>query len=210
MDNFIEGGMMKLGALVITSLLTATAMTSNASELQTATFAGGCFWCVEKDFEHVKGVTEAVSGYTGGILPNPTYRNHGKHIEAVRITYDPSIVSYNQLLDVFWRSVDPTDAGGQFCDRGNSYKTAIFANNDQQKMQAEKSKQSLETSNALNKLIATPVREAGPWTNAEEYHQDYYKKNPLRYKFYRYNCGRDARIKDLWGDQAHAGIDHTS
>ncbi len=201
---------MKLGATIIAFAMGLSAATATAAELQTATFAGGCFWCVEKDFEHVKGVSEAVSGYTGGLLPNPTYRNHGQHIEAVQITYDPTIVSYTELLKVFWRSVDPTDGGGQFCDRGNSYKTAIFANTDEQATLANQSKAELQASNVLKKPIVTPVRQAGPWTNAEDYHQDYYKKNPLRYKFYRFNCGRDAKIQDLWGDQAHSGIDHSS
>ncbi|MBL4667350.1 MAG: peptide-methionine (S)-S-oxide reductase MsrA [Sneathiella sp.] len=201
---------MKLGAAVIAFFMGISTIPTHAAELQTATFAGGCFWCVEKDFEHVKGVTEAVSGYTGGDLPNPTYRNHGQHIEAVRITYDPAIVTYPELLAVFWRSVDPTDAGGQFCDRGNSYTTAIFANTENQRAQAEQSKQELLASKTLSKPVVTPIRKAGPWTDAEDYHQDYYKINPLRYQFYRYNCGRDAKIKDLWGDQAHSGIDYSS
>jgi peptide-methionine (S)-S-oxide reductase len=197
---------MKIRNLLFSALLVGSAFNVNAAELEVATFAGGCFWCVEKDFEHVKGVKDAVSGYTGGLLPSPTYRNHGQHIEAVRITYDPSIVSYKELVDVFWRSVDPTDDGGQFCDRGNSYRTAIFANNEEQKAIAERSKAELESSGVLNAPVATPVRVAGPWTDAEDYHQDYYKKSPIRYKFYRYNCGRDQRIQKLWGEQAHAGI----
>ncbi|MEH6494827.1 MAG: peptide-methionine (S)-S-oxide reductase MsrA [Pseudomonas marincola] len=201
---------MKLRATIIAFAMSLSAATATAAELQTATFAGGCFWCVEKDFEHVKGVSEAVSGYTGGLLPNPTYRNHGQHIEAVQITYDPAIVSYTELLKVFWRSVDPTDGGGQFCDRGNSYKTAIFANTDEQAALANQSKMELQASNVLQNPIVTPVRQASPWTDAEDYHQDYYKKNPLRYKFYRFNCGRDAKIQDLWGDQAHSGIDYSS
>ncbi|WP_169568554.1 peptide-methionine (S)-S-oxide reductase MsrA [Sneathiella limimaris] len=171
-----------------------------------AIFAGGCFWCVEKDFEHVKGVKTAVSGYTGGTMANPTYRNHGKHIEAVRISFDPEIISYSELVEIFWRSIDPTDAGGQFCDRGHSYTTAIFATSDDQKLIAEASKAKLVASEILPNPIVTPIRDAGPWTDAEGYHQDYYKKNPLRYKLYRYNCGRDARIEELWKDQALAGI----
>lgn len=200
---------------IVTRMLFATVMVAgaantHAAETKTAVFAGGCFWCVEKDFEHVKGVISAVSGYTGGILPNPTYRNHGQHIEAVRITFDPTIVSYNTLLDIYWRSIDPTDAGGQFCDRGNSYTTAIFANSAEQKEIAEMSKADLSAANPLKAAIVTPIREVGIWTDAEEYHQDYYKKNPIRYKFYRYNCGRDSKIEKLWGDQAHAGIDYSS
>lgn len=196
-------------ALLAATMLTLT-LPAQAAELSTATFAGGCFWCVEKDFEHVKGVESAVSGYTGGTLKNPTYRNHGKHLEAVRITYDPKIVSYDQLLNVYWRSVDPTDAGGQFCDRGNAYKTAIFANSEDQKKVANESKAMLQTAGTLDNPIVTPVLNASTWTDAEEYHQDYYIKNPIRYKFYRYNCGRDATVKALWGDQAHAGIMHPS
>ncbi|GLQ07740.1 peptide-methionine (S)-S-oxide reductase MsrA [Sneathiella chinensis] len=194
-----------LAALLIAATL-AGKTTFAEAPLEVATFAGGCFWCVEKDFEHVDGVISAVSGYTGGQMPNPTYRNHGNHIEAVRITFDPSRVSYQALLDVFWRSVDPTDDGGQFCDRGNSYRTAIFANSPEQKRQAQASKAALEASSRLPAPIVTPVRDAGLWTDAEEYHQDYYLKNPIRYKFYRFNCGRDARIRDLWGDEAHKGI----
>ena len=177
-----------------------------AEETETAIFAGGCFWCVEKDFEHVNGVVDAVSGYTGGMMPNPTYRDHGQHIEAVKITYDPAKVSYAQLVEIFWRSVDPTDAGGQFCDRGNSYSTVIFAVTPEQKEIAEMSKAKLEVSGILPDPVVTPIRDATPWTDAEGYHQDYYKKNPVRYKLYRYGCGRDARIEELWGDDAHKGI----
>jgi len=177
-----------------------------AEETETAIFAGGCFWCVEKDFEHVNGVVDAVSGYTGGMMPNPTYRDHGQHIEAVKITYDPAKVSYAQFVEIFWRSVDPTDAGGQFCDRGNSYSTVIFAVTPEQKEIAEMSKAKLEVSGILPDPVVTPIRDATPWTDAEGYHQDYYKKNPVRYKLYRYGCGRDARIEELWGDDAHKGI----
>jgi len=195
---------------LLTMALLSTSIQVQAADLSIATFAGGCFWCVEKDFEHVEGVKSTVSGYTGGTLNNPTYRNHGKHLEAVRITYDPKIVSYKQLLNVYWRSVDPTDAAGQFCDRGNAYKTAIFANSEDQKKIATMSKTTLQAVGTLKAPIVTPILNASTWTDAEDYHQDYYKKNPIRYKFYRYNCGRDARVKELWGDQAHAGINHPS
>lgn len=201
---------MMIAGSILGIALTGTLATATAEELAVATFAGGCFWCVEKDFEHVKGVTSAASGYTGGMLKNPTYRDHGQHIEAVRITYDPSVVSYSQLLDVFWRSVDATDAGGQFCDRGNSYTTAIFANSETQLKEAETSKANLMSSGALKEPIVTPIRQASHWTDAEEYHQDYYKKNPVRYYLYRKGCGRDARIQELWGAQAHAGIEKSS
>lgn len=178
--------------------------------LKTAIFAGGCFWCVESDFDHVPGVVKTVSGYTGGKTVNPTYKqvtygNTG-HLEAVEITYDPKKVSYAMLVDVFWRSVDPTDAGGQFCDRGHSYQTAIFAATEDEKRIAQASKQALQKSNILEAPIVTPIETAGPFYPAEGYHQDYYQKNPYRYKFYRYRCGRDAHIESLWGEQAHKGI----
>ena len=168
-----------------------------------ATFAGGCFWCVESDFDKVPGVVRTISGYTGGLLKDPTYKRVSAggtgHREAVQIFYDSKKVSYEKLLDIFWRSVDPTDAGGQFCDRGRSYETAIFANSPAQRRLAEASKQKLNKSGVLNKPIVTPIETAGVFYPAEDYHQDYYKKNPLRYKFYRYGCGRDARIRKVWG-----------
>ncbi|MBE7636794.1 peptide-methionine (S)-S-oxide reductase MsrA [Sneathiella sp. P13V-1] len=197
---------MKIRTALLTGLLLNTGLPATAAETEIATVAGGCFWCVEKDFEHVEGVISAVSGYTGGLLQNPTYRNHGKHIEAVQIKYDPAKVSYAELVEIFWRSVDPTDAGGQFCDRGNSYTTAIFANSDEQREIATASKEKLQQSGILKADIVTPIRKAGAWTDAEDYHQDYYKKNPVRYKIYRYGCGRDDRIKELWGNEAHKGI----
>jgi methionine-S-sulfoxide reductase len=175
--------------------------------LEIATFAGGCFWCVEKDFEHVKGVSHAVSGYTGGQLKNPTYRNHGKHVEAVQIFYDPTQVSYKELLDVFWRSTDPTDAGGQFCDRGHSYSNVIFANDEKQLEIAKASKAEIEKSKPFDAPIITPILMANEFTDAEDYHQDYYKKNPIRYKGYRFGCGRDGHVKSLWGDEAHRGVE---
>lgn len=183
-----------------------SARTASAETTEIATFAGGCFWCVESDFEHVDGVLSAVSGYTGGELENPTYRNHGQHIEAVQITFDPAKVSYKKLVEIFWRSIDPVDAGGQFCDRGHSYTTAIFANSADQLKIAQSSKADTDASGDLPKKIVTDIREASTWTDAEGYHQDYYKKNPVRYKFYRHNCGRDDRIRELWKGQAHMGI----
>ena len=176
-----------------------------------ATFAGGCFWCVESDFDRVPGVTRTISGYTGGILRDPTYRQvtagGSGHIESVQIYYDPLKTSFEKLLDVFWHSVDPTDADGQFCDRGDSYATAIFANSPGQKNIAEASRAKLKKSGALKRPIVTPVRMAGTFYPAEGYHQNYYKKNPLRYKFYRLSCGRDSRIEELWGANAHKGIE---
>ena len=175
-----------------------------------ATFAGGCFWCVEADFDHVPGVLRTTSGYTGGTLVNPTYQAVGKggtgHREAVEIVFDPEVVTYEQMLKIFWRSIDPTDGSGQFCDRGETYTTAIFANDPAQSELAERSKQDLEASGKLGKSIATTIETAGPFYPAEDYHQDYYNKNPIRYKFYRFSCGRDSRVEDLWGDEAHHGI----
>ncbi len=175
-----------------------------------ATFAGGCFWCVESDFDTVPGVLRTISGYTGGTLIDPTYdkvtAGGSGHREAVRIFFDPKKVSYATLLEIFWRSVDPTDDGGQFCDRGESYETAIYANSADQKRLAQASKRGLQRSGVLKQPIVTPIQTAGPFYAAEDYHQDYYKKSPLRYKIYRYGCGRDARIRKLWGKEAFRGI----
>lgn len=199
---------------LIASVGAIAAFDSNAMPAKgeaVATFAGGCFWCVESDFDHVPGVIRTISGYTGGILKNPTYRQvtagNSGHIETVQIHYDPEKTSYKKLLDVFWHSVDPTDTGGQFCDRGDSYATAIFANSPEQKKIAEASRAALMKSGVLKQPIATPVRTAGPFYPAEGYHQDYYTKNPLRYKFYRFSCGRDARVRELWGADAYKGIE---
>ena len=175
-----------------------------------ATFAGGCFWCVESDFDTVPGVLRTISGYTGGTLIDPTYKQvtagGSGHLEAVRIFFDPKKVSYGTLLEIFWRSVDPTDDGGQFCDRGESYETAIFANSADQKRLAEASKGRLQASGVLKRPIVTTIETAGPFYPAEDYHQDFYKKSSLRYKIYRYGCGRDARIRKLWGKEAFRGI----
>jgi peptide-methionine (S)-S-oxide reductase len=178
--------------------------------LEIAIFAGGCFWCVESDFDNVPGVMETISGYTGGFTPNPTYKQVSKdntgHYEAVRIIYDPKKVTYKTLVEILWRSVDPTDDGGQFCDRGNSYKTAIFATSPEQKRIAEASKREIDDSGVLKKPIVTAIADAGPFFPAEEYHQNFYKKSPVRYRFYRLRCGRDGRVEALWGKDAHRGI----
>jgi len=176
-----------------------------------AVFAGGCFWCVESDFEHVTGVIEAKSGYTGGTLENPTYKQvtagNSGHIEAVEITFDPSVIAYSQLVDIFFRSVDPTDDGGQFCDRGDSYRTAIFANGDAQLKTAVDAKR--QAAMELNSHVATIVQPAMTFYSAEDYHQDYYKKNSLKYNFYRFTCGRNKRVEEVWGKQAYQGVkDH--
>lgn len=187
------------------------AFTNQASaDSAIAILAGGCFWCIEKDFEHVNGVTDVISGYTGGTTPNPTYRNHsaGRHLEAVKITYDPKKISYENLLSIFWRSVNPTDAGGQFCDRGYSYTTAIYAVSKEQLEAAKASKAELQKSGAIKGKIVTPIHTAAKFYPSEDYHQNYYKKNPVRYKYYRYSCGRNQTVKKLWGKQAYKGINY--
>ncbi len=201
-----------MALLLSATLSIGTSSISSAAEtdLQVATFAGGCFWCVESDFDNVPGVARTISGYTGGDLMDPTYKQVSAggtgHREAVQIFYDPKQVDYAMLLEIFWRSVDPTDDGGQFCDRGESYETAIFANSPKQKRLAEDSKRRLQQSAVVNQPIVTPIEVAGRFYPAEDYHQNYYKKNPLRYNFYRYRCGRDARIQMLWGKDAFRGI----
>jgi peptide-methionine (S)-S-oxide reductase len=181
-------------------------MPANAvsAETQFAIFAGGCFWCVESDFDYVPGVISTTSGYSGGTLQNPTYQNHEGHREVVKIEFDPARTSFGKLVDVFFRSVDPTDDGGQFCDRGHAYTTAIYVTDKAQKAAAEKAKAEAEA--ALGRPIVTPIEAAGAFWQAEGYHLDYYKKNPLRYKYYRSACGRDARLEELWGKAAHQGI----
>jgi peptide-methionine (S)-S-oxide reductase len=167
------------------------------AKAQTAVFAGGCFWCTESDFEHVPGVLSAVSGYTGGTKANPNYESHEGYSEAVKVTFDPSKVSYRALVDRFWRTVDVTDLKGQFCDRGPSYAPAVFVASPEQRKEAEASLKA--ASAALKKPIAVPIRDLGPFYVAEGYHQDFYKKNVLRYRIYRQECGRDRRLKEVWG-----------
>ena len=172
-----------------------------------ATFAGGCFWCVEADFDKVPGVISTTSGYTGGTVANPNYEQvsakHTGHAEAVEIVFDPAKVSYAQLVEHFWRTIDPTTKDRQFCDAGSPYRTAIFAHDAAQLKTAQTSRAALEKSKPFKEPIVTEVLTAGPFYAAEDYHQDYYKKNPVRYKYYRNGCGRDARLEQLWGK--HAG-----
>jgi peptide methionine sulfoxide reductase msrA/msrB len=179
-------------------------MTTKA-EIKTAIFAGGCFWCVEGDFEKVDGVIEVISGYTGGEDPNPTYEkvSSGKtgHVEAVQVIYDPDRISYKELLDVFWRHVDPTDDGGQFVDRGSQYRTAVFYQEKEQKTQAEASREELDKSGRFNKPVVTPILKAGPFYPAEDYHQGYHETHGIRYKLYRSSSGRDAFLKKIWTDE---------
>jgi len=166
-----------------------------------AIFAGGCFWCVEADFDKVPGVISTTSGYIGGKLANPGYDRVSAggtgHAEAVEIVYDPAKVSYGKLLDFFWHHVDPTVKNAQFCDHGDQYRTAIFVANEEERKLAEASKKQVEAE--LKKPVFTQIAAAGPFYKAEEYHQDFYKKNPTKYKFYRWNCGRDQRLEQLWG-----------
>ena len=169
-----------------------------------AIFAGGCFWCMEPPFEKLDGVKAVVSGYTGGHVESPTYKQVSSgstgHVEAVKVVYDPSKISYEELLDVFWRQIDPTDDEGQFVDRGFQYTTGIFYYDEQQRVTAEKSKENMDKSNIFKEPIVTPIKEVGEFYEAEEYHQDYYKKNPVRYKFYRGNSGRDKYLESIWKD----------
>lgn len=175
--------------------------------LAVATFAGGCFWCVESDFEHVPGVVEAISGYTGGTVEDPTYRQVSSgttgHLEGVQVYYDPSIISYEGLLEAFWRMINPTDADGQFVDRGKQYSTAIFYHDAGQKLAAEKSREELAASGRYADPITTPIVNMDEFYVAEEYHQDYYRNNPLRYKLYRYGSGRDQYLEKTWGAELH-------
>jgi methionine-S-sulfoxide reductase len=168
-----------------------------------AVFAGGCFWCLEEAMEKVPGVMAAVSGYTGGTFKNPSYEQVSSggtgHVEAVRVTYDPSKVTYAQLVDAFWHNIDPVDGGGQFCDRGEQYRAAIFVGDAEQRAVAEQSKRAIEASGKLKKPIATAIQSAGTFYEAETYHQDYYKKNPVQYRFYKFMCGRASRLEAIWG-----------
>jgi peptide-methionine (S)-S-oxide reductase len=171
---------------------------------QVATFAGGCFWCVEADFDKVPGVLSTTSGYTGGRTADPSYEQVSSkatgHAEAVRIVFDPNRVRYEQLLDYFWRSIDPTTKDAQFCDHGSPYRTAIFTHDDAQWSAVQASLAALNRSKPFRQPVVTGIERAGPFFAAEVYHQDYYLKNPVRYKFYRNGCGRDARLKELWGE----------
>ena len=176
-------------------------------ELATATFAGGCFWCMEPPFDKLDGVVSTTSGYTGGHLDNPSYEEVSSgttgHTEAVEIVYDPAKVSYEKLLEVFWVNIDPTDAKGQFCDRGSQYRSGIFYHSDEQRRLAEASKKKIETSERLPKTVATEVTDATAFYRAEEYHQDYYQRHAFRYKLYRRGCGRDRVLEKLWGETDH-------
>jgi len=206
-----------LGGLVIASLLAGTALAADAGpqvvfkpdvgpDKSVAIFAGGCFWCMEQAFDPIKGVQATISGYTGGHVDNPTYGDvtseDSGHTEALKVIYDPKTVTYDRLLQVFWHNVDPTDSSGQFCDRGDSYRSEIFAVGDNQIQTAEASKKALLADKSAPSPIVTKIVPAVTFYPAEAYHQDYYKKNPLRYKFYHNACRRDATLDKLWGNKA--------
>ena len=174
--------------------------TENRTDI--ATFAGGCFWCMEPPFDAEQGVLETILGYTGGSLENPTYEQvsagYTGHTESIQITFDLAIVSYERLLSIFWKNIDPLDPHGQFCDKGSQYRSAIFYHTEDQKNLAEASKNKIEENGSFSESIVTEIVPAATFYPAEDYHQDYYKKNPLRYKLYRYSCGRDRRLTELW------------
>ena len=206
----------KTTSFVLTlSLFAATFSISSADdkpavtnqETAIATFAGGCFWCMEGPFDKLTGVISTTSGYTGGHTKNPTYKQTSSgntgHTEAVQIVYDPTQVSYEKLLDVFWHNIDPTTPDQQFCDRGSQYRSEIFYHGDQQKNLADASKYALNNNKPFKQPIVTQITKASTFYAAEDYHQNYYKKNPIRYQYYRYSCGRDKRLEALWGEQNH-------
>jgi methionine-S-sulfoxide reductase len=199
-------GWIALGAwLAFAGASAAPARAADAPATATATFAGGCFWCMQPPFEKLPGVLSTTVGYTGGRTLNPTYEDVSAggtgHAESVQIVYDPQKISYEKLLDVFWHNVDPLTPNAQFCDRGDQYRTAIFYHDDTQRRLAEASKQKLEASKRFQQPIVTQIVAAGPFYPAEEYHQKYHEKNPARYTYYRWSCGRDLRLDDLWGKQ---------
>ena len=193
-----------LAPLALVAGITAAAAHSPSGKTETAIFAGGCFWCVEEAFEKVPGVSSAVSGYTGGTVANPTYEQVASkatgHAEAVQVTFDPGKVSYQQLVDWFWHNIDPVDAKGQFCDKGSPYRSAIYYQGEAQKKVAEASKEALK--GRFKQPIATEITAASTFYPAEDYHQDYYKKNSLRYQYYKYGCGRAQRLEQIWGPPA--------
>jgi peptide-methionine (S)-S-oxide reductase len=189
--------------LIVGSVVHAAAPSSGSAPTARATFAGGCFWCMEPPYDELEGVISTISGYTGGSKKNPTYEEVSAgttgHAEAVQITYDPTKISYEKLLDVFWRNIDPLTANAQFCDSGSQYRSAIFYHDETQKNLAEASKKRLQS--RFKQPIVTEIVRATEFYPAEDYHQDYYKKNPVRYKIYRYGCGRDQRLQKLWGSE---------
>jgi len=202
--------MKKLLLLVLVVMVVPGPVLFAQEQVAYATVAGGCFWCMEKPFDELDGVLSTTSGFSGGHEVDPSYdqvsRGNTGHIEVVQVEYDPRRVSYEELLYVYWRNVDPFDAGGQFCDRGHTYTTAIFVRNREERRAAEASRR--EVARRFGRSIATDIREFEAFYPAEAYHQDYYLRNPVRYRFYRGSCGRDARLDEIWGDEARGGMDH--
>ena len=197
---------LRTAPVIIALAATALAGQPTAAGVQEtafATFAGGCFWCVEAAFEKVEGVLSATSGYTGGTVPDPTYEEVSAggtgHVEAVRVVYDPNIISYEELLSIFWHDIDPTVDDRQFCDVGSQYRAVVFYHDEAQRKAAEASRAELEKTKPFPEAIVTEITADGPFYPAEAYHQDYYKKNPIRYAYYRKRCGRDSRLAELWG-----------
>jgi peptide-methionine (S)-S-oxide reductase len=198
--------MIAIAAMGLSVILIASTMVMAATTFEKATFAGGCFWCMEHAFDEIPGVVSVTSGYTGGQKKNPTYEEVSAggtgHAESVQIVYDPAKVTYEKLLNVFWHNIDPTAKDRQFCDKGHQYRSAIFYHNEEQHRLALQSKAELEKTKTFREPIVTEIVQATEFYPAEEYHQHYYKKNPIRYKYYRFSCGRDQRLKELWGSEA--------
>jgi peptide-methionine (S)-S-oxide reductase len=184
-------------ALLAATVIAFGADDARATDLKTAIFAGGCFWCVEAAFDEVEGVTKTVSGYAGGTTPNPNYGSHAGYKEAVKVTYDPAKVTYATLLDHYWRNIDPFDANGQFCDKGPAYQSVIFTGGDDEKRLAETTKQ--EIADRFKEKVATEIVPVTSFYDAEDYHQDYHNQNPVSYKYYKWGCGRAQRLAEIWG-----------
>lgn len=195
-----------MGQPIILLLIVAGMGFSQTDQYQQATFAGGCFWCMEKPFDAIDGVIDTTSGYTGGTTENPTYEQVSKggtgHAEAVQVRFDPSKVTYEQLLEVFWKNIDPTVENKQFCDTGSQYRSGIYYQNPTQKAAAEKSREAIQKAYQLPHIY-TEIKQFTGFYRAEDYHQNYYQKNPIRYKYYRYACGRDQRLEEVWGKKPH-------
>lgn len=205
--SLLAGGLAALATFFMSAGAENSPSYSATNEnIETAIFAGGCFWCVESDFDKVDGVLETVSGYTGGDTTNPTYKTHTRenHLEAVQVVYDSSKVEYGELVHYFLRHIDPTDDYGQFCDRGNSYRTAVFVDGADERAEVERQFEMIDTAGILPAPIVTKVRDEVTFYPAEKYHQNYYQKNPARYKLYRVGCGRDKRVKEVWSGEGNS------
>ena len=198
--------MLTIAMMGLSTMLVAITTVMAATNLEKATFAGGCFWCMEHPFDEIPGVVSVTSGYTGGLKKNPTYKEVSAggtgHAESVQVVYDPARITYEKLLSVFWHNVDPTAKDRQFCDSGHQYRSAIFYHNEEQRRLALQSKALLEKNKTFKEPVVTEIVQASEFYPAEDYHQHYYKNNPIRYKYYRYRCGRDQRLKELWGSAA--------